>query len=173
MKNKKISVKFKIMMPVALISILLVISSLTSIRIANNIYDNTESINLEKYPVAELLICRDINIDLDNVMDSINYLKDTIDEIKETVVDNCIFNYEYYNMNIQINGTDNYYTIKFRYLNDLVDYIKIKEGNKFLLNLKSINKDVKYKKRVFNKGKTEIIKEIDNFYLEKQLAKSK
>ena len=144
-----------------------------NIRIANNIYDNTESINLEKYPVAELLICRDINIDLDNVMDSINYLKDTIDEIKETVVDNCIFNYEYYNMNIQINGTDNYYTIKFRYLNDLVDYIKIKEGNKFLLNLKSINKDVKYKKRVFNKGNTEIIKEIDNFYLEKQLAKSK
>ena len=144
-----------------------------NIRIANNIYDNTGSINLEKYPVAELLICRDINIDLDNVMDSINYLKDTIDEIKETVVDNCIFNYEYYNMNIQINGTDNYYTIKFRYLNDLVDYIKIKEGNKFLLNLKSINKDVKYKKRVFNKGNTEIIKEIDNFYLEKQLAKSK
>ena len=144
-----------------------------NIRIANNIYDNTESINLEKYPVAELLICRDINIDLDNVMDSINYLKDTIDEIKETVVDNCIFNYEYYNMNIQINGTDNYYTIKFRYLNDLVDDIKIKEGNKFLLNLKSINKDVKYKKRVFNKGNTEIIKEIDNFYLEKQLAKSK
>ena len=144
-----------------------------NIRIANNIYDNTESINLEKYPVAELLICRDINIDLDNVMDSINYLKDTIDEIKETVVDNCIFNYEYYNMNIQINGTDNYYTIKFRYLNDLVDYIKIKEGNKFLLNLKSINKDVKYKKRVFNKGNTEIIKEINNFYLEKQLAKSK
>ena len=144
-----------------------------NIRIANNIYDNTESINLEKYPVAELLICRDINIDLDNVMDSINYLKDTIDEIKETVVDNCIFNYEYYNMNIQVNGTDNYYTIKFRYLNDLVDYIKIKEGNKFLLNLKSINKDVKYKKRVFNKGNTEIIKEIDNFYLEKQLAKSK
>ena len=40
-------------------------------------------------------------------------------------------------------------------------------------NLKSINKDVKYKKRVFNKGNTEIIKEIDNFYLEKQLAKSK
>ena len=144
-----------------------------NIRIANNIYDNTGSINLEKYPVAELLICRDINIDLDNVMDSINYLKDTIDEIKETVVDNCIFNYEYYNMNIQINGTDNYYTIKFRYLNNLVDYIKIKEGNKFLLNLKSINKDVKYKKRVFNKGNTEIIKEIDNFYLEKQLAKSK
>ena len=144
-----------------------------NIRIANNIYDNTESINLEKYPVAELLICRDINIDLDNVMDSINYLKDTIDEIKETVVDNCIFNYEYYNMNIQINGTDNYYTIKFRYLNDLVDYIKIKEGNKFLLNLKSINKDVKYKKRVFNKGNIEILKEIDNFYLEKQLAKSK
>lgn len=144
-----------------------------NIRIANNIYDNTGSINLEKYPVAELLICRDINIDLDNIMDSINYLKDTIDEIKETVVDNCIFNYEYYNMNIQINGTDNYYTIKFRYLNDLVDYIKIKEGNKFLLNLKSINKDVKYKKRVFNKGNTEIIKEIDNFYLEKQLAKSK
>lgn len=144
-----------------------------NIRISNNIYDNTGSINLEKYPVAELLICRDINIDLDNVMDSINYLKDTIDEIKETVVDNCIFNYEYYNMNIQINGTDNYYTIKFRYLNDLVDYIKIKEGNKFLLNLKSINKDVKYKKRVFNKGNTEIIKEIDNFYLEKQLAKSK
>ena len=36
MNFKNISVKFKIMMPVALISILLVISSLTSIRIANN-----------------------------------------------------------------------------------------------------------------------------------------
>ena len=56
-----------------------------NIRIANNIYDNTESIDLEKYPVAELLICRDINIDLENVMDSINYLKDTINDIKETV----------------------------------------------------------------------------------------
>ena len=36
MNFKNMSVKFKIMMPVALISILLVISSLTSIRIANN-----------------------------------------------------------------------------------------------------------------------------------------
>lgn len=144
-----------------------------NIRIANNIYDNTESIDLEKYPVAELLICRDINIDLENVMDSINYLKDTINDIKETVRNNCIFNYEYYNMNIQINEAENYYTIKFRYLNDLVDYIRLKEGNSFLLNLKSINKDVKHKKRVFNKGNAEIIKEIDNFYSDKQMAKSK
>ena len=36
MNFKNMSVKFKIMMPVALISILLIISSLTSIRIANN-----------------------------------------------------------------------------------------------------------------------------------------
>ena len=36
MNFKNMNVKFKIMMPVALISILLVISSLTSIRIANN-----------------------------------------------------------------------------------------------------------------------------------------
>ena len=60
-----------------------------------------------------------------------------------------------------------------RYLNDLVDYIRLKEGNSFLLNLKSINKDVKHKKRVFNKGNAEIIKEIDNFYSDKQMAKSK
>ena len=93
--------------------------------------------------------------------------------IKETVRNNCIFNYEYYNMNIQINEAENYYTIKFRYLNDLVDYIRLKEGNSFLLNLKSINKDVKHKKRVFNKGNAEIIKEIDNFYSDKQMAKSK
>ena len=85
----------------------------------------------------------------------------------------AIFECVCYNMNIQINEAENYYTIKFRYLNDLVDYIRLKEGNSFLLNLKSINKDVKHKKRVFNKGNAEIIKEIDNFYSDKQMAKSK
>ena len=35
-----------------------------------------------------------------------------------------------------------------------------------------MNKDIKYKKRVFNKGNSEIIKEIDDFYLEKQVAQN-
>ena len=75
-----------------------------------------------------------------------------------------MFNCEYYNMNIQINDSENYYTIKFRYIKDLIDYIKLKEGNRLLINLKNIKKTSQYKRRVFNKGNSEIIKEIDNFY---------
>ena len=50
------------------------------------------------------------------------------------------------------------------YIKDLIDYIKLKEGNRLLINLKNIKKTSQYKRRVFNKGNSEIIKEIDNFY---------
>ncbi|WP_455543685.1 hypothetical protein [Intestinibacter sp.] len=143
-----------------------------NIRISNSIYDNTSSIELDKYPIAEVLICRDIKINLNDVETSLEDLSANIEEVQDVVLNNCIFNCEYYNMNIQINDSEDYHVVKFRYLNDLADYIKLKEGNKFLLNLKSMNKDVQHKKRVFNKGNSEIIKEIDEFYLEKQTAKS-
>ena len=135
-----------------------------NISIANQMYENTSSIELEKYPIAEILICRDINIDLNNVKETIEDLREEVNEIKDTVLKNCMFNCEYYNMNIQINDSENYYTIKFRYIKDLIDYIKLKEGNRLLINLKNIKKTSQYKRRVFNKGNSEIIKEIDNFY---------
>lgn len=138
-----------------------------NIRIANSIYNNMDSIDLEKYPLAEILICRDINIDLNNVKNSIEDLESTIIEIKETVLKNCMFSCDYYNMNIQINDGENYYNIKFRYLKDLVDYIKLKQGNTLLVNIKNINKNNQHKKRVFNKVNQALLQEIDKFYSEK------
>ena len=101
---------------------------------------------------------------MNNVKETIEDLREEVNEIKDTVLKNCMFNCEYYNMNIQINDSENYYTIKFRYIKDLIDYIKLKEGNRLLINLKNIKKTSQYKRRVFNKGNSEIIKEIDNFY---------
>ena len=76
-----------------------------NISIANQMYENTSSIELEKYPIAEILICRDINIDLNNVKETIEDLREEVNEIKDTVLKNCMFNCEYYNMNIQINDS--------------------------------------------------------------------
>lgn len=135
-----------------------------NIKIGDSIYDNTSSIDIKKYPLAEILICRDINIDLNNPKDTVADLKETIDEIKETVLKNCMFNYEYYNLNIQVNDGENFYTMKFKYLSDLIDYIKIKEGNALLLNLKNINKNVQFQRRVFNKANSKLIEEINTFY---------
>ena len=75
-----------------------------------------------------------------------------------------MFNYEYYNLNIQVNDGENFYTMKFKYLSDLIDYIKIKEGNALLLNLKNINKNVQFQRRVFNKANSKLIEEINTFY---------
>ncbi|MGM9534001.1 MAG: hypothetical protein ACI3VR_02065 [Intestinibacter sp.] len=135
-----------------------------NIKIGNRIYDNTSSIDIKNYPVAEILICRDIEIDLENTDEILGDLKGEIDVIKDTVLKNCMFNCDYYNINIQINGSQNRYTMKFRYLKDLIEYIKIKEKKSFAQNLKNINKNVQYQKRVFNKGNEQLIKEIDNFY---------
>lgn len=138
-----------------------------NIEIANSIYNNMDSIDLEKYPLVEILICRDINIDLNNAKNAIEDLQNTIVEIKEIVLKNCMFSCDYYNMNIQVNDSENYYNIKFRYLKDLIDYIKLKEGNTFLFNIKNINKNNQHKKRVFNKVNKALLQEIDQFYLEK------
>ena len=51
----------------------------------------------------------------------------TRDEIKETVLKNCMFNCDYYNVNIQISGEEACYSMKFRYLKDLLEYIQLKE----------------------------------------------
>ena len=42
--------------------------------------------------------------------------------------------------------------------------VRIINLEKKLINLKNIKKTSQYKRRVFNKGNSEIIKEIDNFY---------
>lgn len=139
-----------------------------NIKIGNRIYDNTSSIDIKNYPVAEILICRDIEIDLNNTDEIIDDLKDEIDVIKNTVLKNCMFNCDYYNVNIQISGEEACYSMKFRYLKDLLEYIKLKEKKSFVQNLKNINKNVQYQKRVFNKGNEQLIKEIDNFYSKKQ-----
>ena len=139
-----------------------------NIKIGNRIYDNTSSIDIKNYPVAEILICRDIEIDLNNTDEIIDDLKDEIDVIKNTVLKNCMFNCDYYNVNIQISGEEACYSMKFRYLKDLLEYIKLKEKKSFVQNLKNINKNVQYQKRVFSKGNEQLIKEIDNFYSKKQ-----
>ena len=139
-----------------------------NIKIGNRIYDNTSSIDIKNYPVAEILICRDIEIDLNNTDEIIDDLKDEIDVIKNTVLKNCMFNCDYYNVNIQISGEEACCSMKFRYLKDLLEYIKLKEKKSFVQNLKNINKNVQYQKRVFSKGNEQLIKEIDNFYSKKQ-----
>lgn len=136
-----------------------------NIAIGNLIYDNTSSIDLEKYPIAEILICRGINIDLNNVEDTIDDLNGEIQTIKDLVLKNCMFNCEYYNLNIQVNGNENYHNMKFKYLTDLVDYIKLKSKKSIKLDLKGLNKNVQYKRRIFSKGNEALIKEIDDFYI--------
>ncbi|MGN1033038.1 MAG: hypothetical protein ACI4PU_06210 [Intestinibacter sp.] len=143
------------------------INDLENIKIGNRIYDNTSSIDIKNYPVAEILICRDIEIDLNNADKILGDLKHEIDVIKNTILENCIFNCNYYNLNIQINGDENCYSMKLRYLKDLIEYIKLKEKKSLVQNLKSINKNIQYKKRVFSKGNEQLIKEIDNFYSKK------
>lgn len=133
-----------------------------NILIGQKICNNLECVDVNSSNSVKVLIDRCINIDLNNFKCTIKDLDEKIKEYEDIIIKNCMFNSSYYDFNIKIE--DDFYIIKFKYLNKLIEYIKYKKGKKLLVNIKNINKNFRYKNRVFIKTNSKLIEKIDSFY---------
>lgn len=138
-----------------------------SVNDNNNIYcglkicENIKFIkNVVKNPLVYILVNRDLNLNLYDIQTTFKEINKKIDFIEENKR-YLVFDVNDYNLNIKINDEKKVYIIKFRYLNDLLEYIKSKQKKSKLSISKLINKSFNPDKKAFIKDNRELLNLID------------